>query len=67
MKNPQNYTFTQAKIRTERSARVKATLTTLAWTLTPAAIGSTVHVGWAIGLAIVGFGVDYVFLRSHAQ
>ena len=40
--------------------------TTLACILIPTTLGSLIHVGWAIGLAVVGFAVDAVYIRRTA-
>ena len=66
MSESENYAFTRGKIRAERAARIKANATTLACIIIPAGLGSLMHAGWAIGLAVAGIGVDLVYFRRAA-
>jgi hypothetical protein len=63
MSEPENYAFTRAKIRAERSASIKANVTTIACILIPAAVGSLIHEGTAVALGVIGFCVDALYIR----
>jgi hypothetical protein len=59
----ENYSFTRKKIREDRRELVRARVLALLFYAAPVALGSLIHVGWAVAGVFVGFALNVIYFR----